>query len=258
MHPAALSEAEAWAPGAVLAGGWVVGERLGLGATAEIRAATGPTGPVALKVLREDLLAGPDAAALAMALRREGRKMSRLRHPALVRLLGEGEAAGRPYLVMERLHGADLRSAWPGRMPRGALARLLAGPAAALEHLHACGLVHGDVSPANLFREASGAVRLLDLGALRAAASSALDETGWRPPRGLPAATRNWAAPERLRGEPPDPRDDIHALARIASALLQGPLPRALRCALGPRAERPTAASALVRALRGPFGWLHG
>jgi hypothetical protein len=66
----------------------------------------------------------------------------------------------------------------------------------------------------------------------------------------MPLATPRWAAPERLRGAPPDPRDDVHALALVAAALLAGPPPRALRAALGPRAARPASAERLVAALR--------
>lgn len=256
MHPAAVepgpSRCEpqapaAWVAGARLPGGLHLLRPIGGGATAEVWAASGPAGPVAVKVLRAELSGKPGH---AEALLREGRKARLVRHPSLVEILASGEAAGRPYLVMELLHGATLQAAWPGRLPRRRVAALLAGPAAALARLHAAGLVHGDVKPGNLFLEEGGAVRLLDLGSMRMAAGSALDESNWSPPRGLPMATPRWAAPERLRGEPPDPRDDVHALARVAAEMLAGPVPRTLRAALGPRADRPASPESIVAALR--------
>jgi len=60
---------------------------------------------VAVKVLG-DALAGDRRAALR--LRREARAAGRLVHPAIARVLDLGEDAGRPYLVMELLHGESL------------------------------------------------------------------------------------------------------------------------------------------------------
>jgi len=247
MHPTAVAPAPAWVAGAPLPDGLRLLSPIGGGATAEVWEAEGPAGPVAVKALRAELCGRPGHAA---ALLREARKARLVRHPALVTVLATGEAAGRPYLVMELLRGTTLQAGWPGRLPRRRVAALLAGPAAALARLHAAGLVHGDVKPGNLFLEEGGRLRLLDLGAARMAAGSALDESDWAPPHGLPMATPRWAAPERLRGDPPDPRDDVHALALVAAALLAGPAPSTLRAALGPRAARPASPESIVAALR--------
>ena len=250
MHPAPVRTG--WQPGSRIEGDWHLRALLGRGATSEVWEADGPAGPVALKALHPELASRPG---MAEALRREARKGRSLHHPSLVRVLGEGEAEGRPFIVMELLRGAPLRNAWPPPLSRARVAALLAGPAGALARLHAAGLVHGDVTPGNLFVEESGTVRLLDLGAARMAAGSALDESGWAPPHGLPLATPRWAAPERLRGDPPDPRDDIHSLAKVAVALLAGPPTRMLRAALGPRETRPSCARQLIASLR-PWGLL--
>ncbi|MCK8784371.1 protein kinase [Roseomonas sp. NAR14] len=239
-----------WAAGDSLPGGLVLERRLGHGATAEVWAARSPEGPVAVKALLPALAGRPGMVA---ALAREGRKGRQFAHPGLVRVLGGGAHAGRAFLVMECLHGRTLAEAAPDGLSRRAVARLLRRPAAALARLHAAGLVHGDVKPGNLFLEEGGGVRLLDLGAARMAADSALDASAWVPPRGLPLATPRWSAPERLHGLPPDPRDDVYSLALVAAALLAGPPPEALRRALGPRAERPRCPVSLVRALL-PFG----
>jgi serine/threonine protein kinase len=248
MRAAAVATADiAWRDGDLLPGGLRLLRCLALGGTSEVWEASGPNGPVAVKALRPELVERPG---FAEVLAREARKGRMARHPALVAVLDHGCAMGRPFIVFELLRGTTLAESGLEQLARRHVARLLAGPAAALARLHAAGLVHGDVKPGNLFLEAHGSVRLLDLGAARMAADSALDATGWTPPHGLPAATPRWAAPERLRGEPPDPRDDVHSLARVATALLAGPPSRIVRAALGPRAGRPVSPVALVRSLR--------
>lgn len=251
----------AWAPGMILPCGLRLLRVLGEGGTAVVWEACGPGGVVAVKTLHAGLVG---RAGFPDILLREARKGRQVSHPALVRVLGDGVDAGRPYVVFERLQGSTLADAGLAGLSRARVGRLLAGPAGALARMHAAGMVHGDVKPGNLFVETCGAVRLLDLGAARMTAGSALDATGWLPPHGMPSATPRWAAPERLRGEGPDPRDDVHSLALVVAALVAAPvgaglvagrLPRAVRAALGPRAGRPDCPVAMVRSLS-PWGGL--
>lgn len=116
---------------------------------------------VALKMMRD---ADGDAARFA----REAWALRKLDHPAIVSYVANGETAdGGPFLAIEWLDGETLAT----RLTRGrmslldvvALARRVRG---ALDHVHAAGLVHGDIRPANilLVDGAPAKVKLIDFG----------------------------------------------------------------------------------------------
>src|SRR5207237_6260672 len=79
-----------------------------------------------------------------------------LRHPNVVRVRGYGEDRGHGYLIMEFVDGLSLghvraRSTLRHRpAPLGVVAALLNQAAAAIDYVHRAGVIHGDVTPANL------------------------------------------------------------------------------------------------------------
>jgi hypothetical protein len=96
-----------------------------------------------------------------------------------------------------------LRSA-RGPLSAGEAVTLTVPLADALEALHAAGLVHGDVSPANIVIGLDGRPMLVDLlGCLTGS-----------------AGTPGFAAPEVQRGEVCGPAGDVYALARVVLAQL--------------------------------------
>ncbi|MCC6739655.1 MAG: hypothetical protein IT452_11480, partial [Planctomycetia bacterium] len=81
-------------------------------------------------VALKSLAAGP-----ASRLTREGEAIARLDHPAIVPVLETGEEHGRPFLVMELVHGQALDEAWSGWDLRRRVEALKA-IAEALGHAH--------------------------------------------------------------------------------------------------------------------------
>jgi len=75
-----------------------------------------------------------------------------------------------------------------------------------LAQAHSAGVIHGDISPANILFGESGQPLLADFGmaALRGGGEGALGLVGFTPA---------YAAPERFRGGPPDQASDVFALA---------------------------------------------
>src|SRR5512134_2077431 len=118
---------------------------------------------VAIKVLRQELAA--DDRFLAR-FRREAATAAGLAHVGIVSVYDIGEDAGRTYIVMEFVAGRTLAD-----LGRGAdthdphwIARIGASAARALAHAHERGVVHRDVSPANIMVTTDGAVKILDFG----------------------------------------------------------------------------------------------
>ncbi len=149
--------------------------------------------------------------------------------------------APRPFLVFELARAgtlADEVSALrkQGRVyhPVGALRRIR-GVLEVLAQVHARGLVHRDVKPANLLRFGEE-VKLADFGSGRSISrSAALCTDGF-------IGTRAYAAPEQLRGEPVDERADLYAVGCILHEMLTGELPASQK----PRRSPAGYATALV------------
>jgi urea transport system substrate-binding protein len=87
---------------------------------------------------------------------------------------------------------------------------------AGVEALHACGILHRDVKPANIVRTGQGSVKLVDLGLSRR-----LNE---RRTAGT-AGTPHYMSPEQCCGEIDDERTDIYSLGATYFSLLTGRTP---------------------------------
>jgi serine/threonine protein kinase len=181
---------------------------------------------VAIKVMAPELAANEEALA---RFRREVEVTSSLAHPNIVQLLDFGRTpTGRPYLVMEYLHGEDLehRLARAARLPVPATVRIVKQVASALAVTHSTGIVHRDLKPANLYLLPIDAeedfVKLVDFGiskvqTARAQLTRAFTMLG----------TPEYMSPEQAAGraEAVDHRTDQWALACITWRMLSGTLP---------------------------------
>ncbi|MCB0940385.1 MAG: serine/threonine protein kinase [Mycobacterium sp.] len=209
-------------PGTVLAGYRIV-RRLGRGGMAGVYLATevSTSRQVALKVLGPDLAADP---AFRRRFVREAELASALTHPNIVPVSGHGETAdGTLWLAMPYVAGTDadaeLRA---GRMPPARAVRIVTEIAAALDHAHSNGLLHGDVKPANFLLSADrgGRALLADFGVARGLRDG--DPGGGT---GVVLVTAAYAAPEMLRGKHCDARTDVYALGGSLFRLLTGKPP---------------------------------
>jgi tetratricopeptide (TPR) repeat protein len=194
-------------PGLELGARFVLVRRIGRGGSAEVWLATDRLrgGEVALKFFDETVTGDParlarleSEVALAMSL-----------PPAqVVAVHGLERIDSFTFLVMDYLEGGDL-----GQL-RGrsfeSWSRAVDDVAAALEALHARGLVHGDLKTSNVFLDAQGRARLGDFG-LTALAGSL--RSGHSPYN---------ASPQQLRGEPAQPADDLYAFGAMLYELISG------------------------------------
>ncbi|MBZ4402065.1 serine/threonine-protein kinase [Myxococcus sp. AS-1-15] len=166
---------------------------------------------------------------------REAAALRRVGAPIVPELLEHGVARGRPFLVMEHLHGQTL-AAWMAALPGTGAAslprvrELLRGLCSALEHMHAAGVAHRDLKPENIFLREGGALSLLDLGLARFHDLEDPDDADALPPGVTPAGQRLgtplYMAPEqcldaRLASTPAD----IYSLGIVLFELLTGAPP---------------------------------
>jgi serine/threonine protein kinase len=124
--------------------------------------------PVALKVMRPEIVAMPHAAARFL---REARAAAAIKHEHVVTVYEAGHDRGVPYLAMERLQGNSLQECLKerGRLAMGQVVEIGLGIAVGLSSAHDHGLVHRDIKPSNIWLEAPlGRVKILDYGLARA------------------------------------------------------------------------------------------
>jgi serine/threonine protein kinase len=171
---------------------------------------------VAVKVISDALAA---QAPYVERFRREARIAAGLSHPNLVKVYDFGSDGERPFLVMEYIEGAVLgqgsaeRPAARARVDSETLARELLD---ALGHIHAAGIVHRDVKPANVLVGPDARPRLTDFGIAQAEDWTGLTETG------QVIGTLKYLAPEVARGQPATPRSDLYSLGVLLSEVSAG------------------------------------
>jgi serine/threonine protein kinase len=171
---------------------------------------------VAVKVISDALAA---QAPYVERFRREARIAAGLSHPNLVKVYDFGSDGERPFLVMEYIEGAVLgrgsaeRPAARAQVDSETLARELLD---ALGHIHAAGIVHRDVKPANVLVGPDARPRLTDFGIARADDWTGLTETG------QVIGTLKYLAPEVARGQPATPQSDLYSLGVLLSEVSAG------------------------------------
>ena len=179
---------------------------------------------VALKVLDEGLASDP---AFVRRFRREAKVLAGLSHPHVVRVLEQGQAAGRLFFVMEYVRGENLRR----RLERGRLspkeaARITEQVASALAYAHGEGIVHRDLKPENVLLDERGNVHLADFGLSRLVTGAAFDNTTRLTRTDMIMGTYEYMAPEQRRGDRNiGVRADLFSLGVILYEMLTGTLP---------------------------------
>ncbi|GIK40648.1 MAG: hypothetical protein BroJett011_44810 [Chloroflexota bacterium] len=173
---------------------------------------------VALKVLFPP--PGADAEILAR-FEREARTATRLRHPAIVRVLEAGQAAGRAFMAMALVEGESLaaRLARAGALDEASAADIAWQIADALDYAHRQGVVHRDLKPANILLAADGQALLTDFGVALALDDLTLTRTGHTV--GTPA----YMAPEQANGQEVDGRADLYSLGVVLYQMVTGRTP---------------------------------
>ncbi|WP_353950894.1 serine/threonine-protein kinase [Knoellia sp. S7-12] len=174
---------------------------------------------VAAKVLRQS-----DAVSLLRFVREQA---FRVVHPHVLTPLSWAGEDDRVLFTMPVVEGGSVASLIGdlGPLPPRLVAEILRQLAGALDAVHAAGILHRDVKPANVLLAATGADRphafLTDFGIAIELDGVRLTQTGhW-------SGTPSYSAPESLTGAEPDPTADLYAVGQVGIAMLTGERPSA-------------------------------
>ena len=178
---------------------------------------------VALKFLSDELANDPDS---RRRLQREATILARLNHPNICTIYEISEHEGRPFLVMERLEGTNLKLHIARKtLDTAEVVDIAVQIATALEAAHQQGIVHRDIKPGNVFISTSSPVKVLDFGMARSVSPDDSKGRDGSTIPGRPIGTANYMAPERILQMPLDARCDLFSLGVVIYEMATGRLP---------------------------------
>ncbi|MEU5443391.1 serine/threonine-protein kinase [Streptomyces griseofuscus] len=196
---------------------------LGRGSAGTVWLGEGPEGPVAIKLLREDLASDQE---LVGRFVQERTALLGLEHPHIVTVRDLVVDGNDLALVMDLVRGTDLRTRLERerRLAPEAAVAITADVADALAAAHAAGVVHRDVKPENVLLDMQGPLGpggahpalLTDFGVAK------LIDAPRRTRATKIIGTPDYLAPEIVEGLPPRASVDIYALATVLYELLAG------------------------------------
>lgn len=196
---------------------------LGRGSAGTVWLGEGPEGPVAVKLLREDLASDQE---LVGRFVQERTALLGLEHPHVVSVRDLVVDGNDLALVMDLVRGTDLRTRLDRekRLAPEAAAAIVADVADGLAAAHAKGVVHRDVKPENILLDMQGPLGpggahpalLTDFGVAK------LIDSPRRTRATKIIGTPDYLAPEIVEGLPPRASVDIYALATVLYELLAG------------------------------------
>ena len=169
---------------------------------------------VVLKVLRDSPEAGEEHVQYARFLQ-EYELISKIRHPNVVRIYDLGIADDHAYIAMEYFPRGDLRAHMAKGIDARKALRNLAHMAAALEVVHAVGVLHRDLKPGNIMLRADDSLAIIDFG-LAKHVEVAIEMTGTGEIFGTPY----YMSPEQGHGRELDVRSDLYSLGIIFYEML--------------------------------------
>ncbi|MEU6223921.1 serine/threonine-protein kinase [Streptomyces sp. NPDC047042] len=196
---------------------------LGRGSAGTVWLGEGPDGPVAVKLLREDLASDQE---LVGRFVQERTALLGLEHPNIVSVRDLVVDGNDLALVMDLVRGTDLRTRLDRerRLAPEAAVAIVADIADGLAAAHSAGVVHRDVKPENVLLDMQGPLGpggshpalLTDFGVAK------LIDSPRRTRATKIIGTPDYLAPELVEGLPPRAAVDIYALATVLYELLAG------------------------------------
>lgn len=194
-------------------------EKIGSGGMADVYKAMdevlGRT--VALKVMHAQFADDPT---FVQRFRHEAQSAANLSHPNIVNIYDWGQQDDTYYIVMEYVHGTDLKALIAQRGPADPrkAAEYAAQVCAALSVAHGYGIIHRDIKSHNLVLTPDGTVKVMDFGIARAV-NTTMTQTG------SVLGTAQYVSPEQAQGRELGPASDLYSLGVVLYEMTTGRLP---------------------------------
>jgi serine/threonine-protein kinase len=208
-------------------GSYLVYEQIGRGGMATVHRAERPVKGGMQEVALKRLVPTMKRELVALFLD-EARLMKHLKHPNIASSCDSGRVFGQYFIALEYVRGPTLKEVVEhcgvtvGSVPQPIVLNLAAQLCDALDHAHnqrdeqgqPLGIVHRDVTPANLIISESGVLKLIDFGLAKA------EGTTERTAVGVIKGKFGYVAPEYIAGKKIDHRADLWAVGIIMYELL--------------------------------------
>ncbi|WEV63508.1 Stk1 family PASTA domain-containing Ser/Thr kinase [Bifidobacterium sp. ESL0732] len=176
---------------------------------------------VAIKVMHTQLAQGPHRDQFVARFHREARSAAAISNPHIVQVYDSGTAGGRDYLVMEYVHGVNLRHEMNerGTFSVHETVRIISQTLDGLASAHRAGVVHRDIKPENILLNDRGRVQITDFGLAKAMSEATLSTTG------MLLGTAAYLAPEMIENNIATPQGDLYSVGIMAWEMLAGQVP---------------------------------
>ncbi len=173
---------------------------------------------IALKVIRPELASNPE---ILQRFKQELILARQITDRNVIRIFDLGEAEGTKFITMEYVEGESLYQILrrEGKIPVPEAVNIMRQMLSGLNAAHQEGVIHRDLKPGNIMRDAQGRVVVMDFGLARSLEGDGMTRTGTM------MGTMEYMSPEQAQAKELDARSDIFTVGLICYEMLTGKMP---------------------------------